>query len=376
MSIELIPVSTKSDLNRFVKLPWIIYDSDPYWVPPLISEVKNILNPKKNPFFEHAEVQLFLAYNNNDGKFSGRIASIVNHNHISFHSEKVGFFGFFEAINDYKVAAALFQGAADWLKSKGLEVMRGPVNPSTNDECGLLIEGYNSSPYIMMTYNLRYYSELIEGFGFKKSMDLLAYQMTADDLPPEIHQLVERVEKIAKRKRLTIRPLDMKHFDREVAYVKQLYNSAWAKNWGFVPMTDKEIEHLAKNLKQVVVPELVLFAELDGEPIGMVITLPDANQAIKVANGKLFPFGLFKILREVKKIDGLRILILGVKEEYRNLGIDAMFYAEIFKRGRAKGYKRGEMSWILETNTLMNRALVNMGAKLYKRYRIYDYSLT
>ena len=329
------------------------------------------LDRSRFPVFDYAEVEFFLARRNGD--IVGRIAAIKNENHIIFHEERVGFFGFFECIQDQRVADALFTVAADWLKSRYLNVMRGPTSYSTNDECGLLINGFEFSPAIMMSYNLPYYADLVEGFGFNKSKDLLAYEITDEVFAPE--RLGKIVERIKKRRNVVVRPLKKKHIDQEIEHIREIYNSAWERNWGFVPMTNREIDYMAEELIQIVDPDIVLFAEVENEPIAFILALPDFNQALRHANGRLFPFGLFKILWHARKIKDARVVAFGVKESHRKQGIDALLYYEVFQTGVKKGYRRGELSWILEDNRLMNRAIETMGAKIYKRYRLYDYPL-
>jgi len=371
MQVDVAPAQSPSDLKTFISLPWKIYRNNPHWVPQLRTDLKKRFDKSMCPFFDHAAVEFFIARQN--GRAVGRIAAIKDNIHLDFHEEPVGFFGFFECIENQDVAAALFSQAADWLKRQQLEVMRGPMSYSTNDECGLLTEGFDSSPVIMMPYNPPYYLDLIEGFGFKTAKDLLAYEIT-DDVPvPD--RLAKIVQRTKNRKKIVIRRLDKKQIHREVEHVKEIYNSAWEKNWGFVPMTDREIEHMAKDLIRIVDPNIVLFAEVEGEPIAFILALPDFYQALKHANGRLFPVGLPKILWHARKIEGVRILAFGIKEAHRQQGIDALLYYEVFQAGVKGGYRRGELSWILEDNVLMNRALGNMGARVYKRYRLYDYPL-
>lgn len=378
MEIVVTRVQSKSDLRAFINLPWQIYRGDTNWVPPLRGNLKNRLDLSKHPFFDSADAALFVARCN--GRIVGNIAAINNQNHIDFHKEPVGFFGFFECVQDHDVAEALFSHAADWLKTHNLEIMRGPVSYSTNEECGLLIDGFDYAPVIMMPYNPRYYVDLIEKFGFKKTKDLIAYEITDEVALPD--RLKKTVKYIEKRKKVTTRRLNIKKIDEEIQRVKEIYNAAWERNWGFVPMTDKEIDHMAAQLKPIVDPDIVRFAEIEGEPVAFVLSLPDFYQVLKYTNGRLFPFGLLKllwhsgkILPARNKIDKIRILTLGIKEEYRRQGIDALLYYYSYVEGKKKGYRRAELSWILEDNTLMNRALENMGAKVYKRYRIYDYPL-
>ncbi len=370
--IDVTPVQSPADLKAFINLPWTIYRNDPHWVPPLRGDLKKRLDKSRYPFFDHAEVEFLIA--RREGRVVGRIAAIKNDAHTDFHEEQVGFFGFFECIDDQEVAAALFSRAAEWLQGHKLEVMRGPMNYSTNDDCGSLIDGFDSAPMIMMSYNPSYYPNLIEGFGFKKAKDLLAYEVTDEVQVPE--RLERTVQWIKKRKNITIRSLVKKQIDQEIQRVKEIYNVAWEKNWGFVPMTDREIDYMAEELIQIIDPDLLLFAEIEGEPVAFILALPDFYVALKHANGRLFPLGLLKLLWYSRKIDTARVLAFGIKTKYRQQGIDALMYYEVYKIGVAKGYRRGEISWILEDNTLMNRAAENMGATLYKRYRIYDYLLS
>lgn len=369
-SVRIVQVSGKRQRKAFVKLPWRIYGGDPLWVPPLIMERIAFIDPRKNPFFQHAEVALFLAFK--DGNLAGRIAAIVNHNHNAFHKDKVGFFGLFECINDWDVARSLFDEAASWLRKRGMEVMRGPMSFSTNEEVGLLVEGFHESPMIMMPYNPTYYAELIERYGFRKEMDLLAFIRTADDMPQKLYRIADKTR---EKRGFTLRKVRMEELEKEILRFKEVYESAWERNWGFVPMTQAEIDHMAKELRKILDPDLVFFAEIDEKVVGFSLALPDINQALKRINGRLLPFGLFKLLYYSRKIDQLRVLLLGVAQGYRRMGIDAALYMETFKEGLKKGYKRGEFSWILETNEAMIRPLERLGARHYKTYRVYDYPL-
>jgi hypothetical protein len=371
-AIEIKTVRTRGEQNQFIKFPWQIYQGDPYWVPPLIVDMKNMMNRTKCPFFEHSEADFFLAVRN--GKPVGRIAAILNNRHNEFHNENIGFFGFFESVNDPEVAHALFDEATDWCRKKGLNAMRGPTNYSQNETCGLLIDGFDSTPVVLMTYNPPYYSDLVENYGLKKVMDLYAYHLSAEQNLPQ--RLIDFAETIKKRTRITVRSIRLKDYWNEVEKVKLVYNSAWAPNWGFVPLTEKEILHLAKELRSAIDPDLVFMAEDNGRPIGFSLTIPDMNQALKTANGRLFPFGLLKILWRSRKIDGTRVVIMGIIPEYQKIrGIDSIFYWETFRRGTAKGYKWGEFSWILENNVMMNRAAQLLGARVYKTYRMYQKSI-
>lgn len=367
--IEIKTVRINKDLNQFIKLPWKIYHGDPNWVPPLIIDMKKMLDKKKNPFFEHSDAELFLAYNN--GETVGRIAAILNNNHNQMHNEKVGFFGFFESIQDPAVSNELLRTASTWAKDKNLTHLRGPMNFSTNDSCGFLSDGFDSPPVILMPYNPKYYLELMDKFGLSKTKELYAYYFNRDMPIPE------RFEKLAKRtledESIRFRTLNLKDFRNEVETVKSIYNEAWLANWGFVPMTDAEFMHMAKDLKTIVDPDIVYFADVDGEPAGFSLSLPDYNQILKDINGRLLPFGIFKLLWNKKKINRIRVITLGVKPKYqRKRGLAPTFYYETYTRGKKKGYALAEFSWILEDNVLMNRALEGLGAKLYKKYAIYE----
>jgi GNAT superfamily N-acetyltransferase len=376
--IHVAPVRGKRELKQFVTFPWKVYRGDPNWVPPLIGSTLKMLDRKHHPFHRHAEVEYFLARRGGDrsgspaGRIVGRIAAILNRAHNEFHEEKTGFFGFFESIDDPAVPPMLFEAAAAWLRERGMERMRGPANFSSNEDWGLLVDGFDSAPRVMMPYNPKAYVGYLEEFGFVKAKDLVAYTMRAGTLP---ERLRKRVEKIEKEVPVRIRPLDKKRFDQEVELVRKIYNAAWEKNWGFVPMTNEEIDHMASELKAVVDPSLVLFAELNGETIGFALALPDVNQAIQKANGRLFPFGLIRILLESRKIHRLRVLTLGVLKEYRGKGADALLYYRLYEDGLGRGFNEGEFSWILEDNLPMRRALDLMGAEVYKTYRVYDYPL-
>jgi GNAT superfamily N-acetyltransferase len=369
--ITIKKVETRKDLLDFIKLPWKIYKDYKYWVPPLISEKKAFFNPQVNPFYRHAEVVLFLAEKN--GEIAGRIAGIVNHKHIETHQEKAGFFGFFEVIEDFEVAKRLLDKVKDWLKSRGMEIMRGPMNFSVNDEIGFLLEGFDSPPVFMMSYNPKYYLEFMERYGMVKAKDLYAFYMDKNNRPPE--RFIRIAEKIRQRENIVVRKLNLKDFDTEIEKIKKIYNLAWSKNWGAVPMTDEEFEHLARDFKKIVDPDLVFIAEVDGEPAGFSMALPNINQLLIKLNGRLFPFGIFKLLwytRIHKVIDGIRILTMGVIHKYQKRGIDTTFYIGTYLNAEGKGYRWAEMSWNLEDNFLINHALETFGAKLYKKYRIYE----
>ncbi len=365
MGIQLEKVSGGRALHEFVTFPWQVYRDDPNWVPPLIGETKKMLT--RHPFLEHAEVSYYLA--RRDGRPVGRIAGIVNHRHNEIHDERTAFFGFFEALPDEEAEDALFLQVQEEARRAGMRTLRGPASFSSNEEWALLVDGFDSPPVFMMTYNPPRYIEVLERVGFRKAKDLLAYYLDNPE-PPE--RTVRLAEKMAERKGVTIRELNKKRLDDEVKLVQQVYNAAWERNWGFIPMTEAEIEHMAKELKTGLKTEIVLLAERDGEPVGFCLALPDYNAAIKHANGRLFPFGLLKILWHMRKIRMLRVLALGLVPELRRTGIDQLFYLRLFQGGRKLGIDRGEFSWILEDNAAMRQALEKMGCRAYKTYRVYE----
>jgi GNAT superfamily N-acetyltransferase len=372
--VNIEEVKSAGDTNEFIRFPWKVYQGNPHWVPPLKSDVRFLLSEKKNPFFHHAEAACFLARKN--GETVGRIAAIIDRNHINVHNEQAGFFGYFECLPDCAVARELLGTAARWLKERGIEIMRGPVNPSMNEECGFLLEGFDSPPMIMMTYTPAYYLDYMERCGMTKARDLYAYICVIRDVAAggRLEKLASAVK--ARVPGLTVRPANMKQFQREVEAVKEVYNSAWSHNWGFVPMTDAETESLAKRLKPLIVPELMIMAEVNGEPAAFFVAVPDYNQVLGKINGRLGPVGIAKFLWYSRKISDIRIMTMGVKTEYRKKGIEGLLYLEAFKAAVKKGYDRAEMSWILEDNVLMKRGCELMGGKLYKKYRIYEQNIS
>jgi GNAT superfamily N-acetyltransferase len=359
-------------LKPFIDLSWTLNAGDPKWVPPLRMVFDQLLNREKHPFYQHADVAFFVA--ERGGKLVGRIAAIANHRANEFHGDKTGFFGLFESIDDQAVADALLDRAASWLKAKGLTSIQGPFNLSTNDELysgGVLIDGFDTSPAFMMAHNPRYYQRLMEGAGMTKAKDLVAYWLPHNN-PPK--RLIDGIDRLGKREGWRIRTVDMKRFKDEVAAVMSVYNSAWERNWGFIPMTDAEFDSMAREFKPVVDPNLVLIAETtEGEPIGFLLALPDLNRAIKpLKNGKLFPFGWLRFLLAQRKIRTARVLTLGMKPGYQRSGIGAALYLKVFQLGAQRGYENAEASWILEDNGPMRQALEKVGAYVYKTYRVYE----
>jgi GNAT superfamily N-acetyltransferase len=367
--VEVVAADTKA-LREFIELPFTIYRDDPHWVAPLRIAVRELLDREKHPFYTNAQAEFFLARRN--GKTVGRIAAILDQNYNRFHDEKTGFFGFFESVDDAAVADALLTRARQWVSDRGAQVLRGPVNPSTNYESGMLVEGFDSDPMVMMTYNPAYYPALMDRIGLRKAKDLLAYLSSADQI--HLDKIERAAQRALSRNGVRLRTINMKEFDREVERVWEVYCSAWSRNWGFVPMTREEFFQMGKEMKQILKPELVLIGEVGDRVVGFALAVPDVNQALKPARGSLLPLGLLKILYHQRLIKSVRVIALGVVPEHRSSGLAPGFYATLVQNARKLGYGPCEMSWILEDNVLMNRSLEVMGAKRYKTYRIYEWS--
>lgn len=369
------PVRDAAALDRFIRLPWEIYRDDPAWVPPLRADVRKLLDREHHPFHEHADAEYFLALR--DDRPVGRIAAVVNHAYNEFHETTTGVIGLFESIDDQTVADALLDTAADWLRDRGMTVAQGPFNLSTNDELyspGVLLDGFEHPPVLLMAHTPRYYPRLFEGAGWSKAKDLLSYWVdNSDGAPERLVRAMGRLE--ASMEGLVIRSVDLKQLDREVERIKEVYNSAWERNWGFTPLTDAEIRHMAKDLRSIVDPRFALIAEVRGEPVAFALALPDFNQALKHVNGRLFPFGILKLLWYRRKIDCLRVFTLGLKPEYRRRGLDALLYLRLHQNGLPVGLARGEAAWILEDNWGMRRGLERMGGTVSRTYRVYGTDL-
>jgi GNAT superfamily N-acetyltransferase len=376
MSITITPVRSKKDLDTFIRLVWPIYRGDPNWVPPVIADRRKLLDRARNPFYQHAEMELFIA--RRDGEPVGRIAAIINRNHNEEHGDRVGFFGFFETVNDTAVAHPLLAAAEGWLLERGMTAMRGPVNPSMNDETGLLVEGFDDPPNILMTYNPKYYSSVIESFGLTKVKDLYAYWLDAGTfVTPKLERVQARVR---ERDGVTIRTVKFspkEAFLKDIETIRQIYNEAWVPTWGFVKMTDEEFSFAASDLRQIAERDLVIFAEKDGRTVGFALGLPDINQAlIDNRRGGMIGAGL-RLLLGKRKIRRGRIVILGVLPELQRRGIDAVLYHEIGSRMvNDHGYVGGEASWVLEDNVMMRRAAELLGGTISKTYRLYEKSMT
>ncbi len=359
------------DTGRFVKAWWRVYRDDPQWVPPLISERKRFFDPRKNPYFEGAEIQSFIA--TRDGEAVGTISATIDGSYQE-HEPGVGFFGFFEFIEDLEVARSLFAAACDWLRSRGMSSVVGPFNLNTNHEFGLLVDGFDTAPYIANPHNSAYFAKFYEELGLSKIMDWYAYRIDPEGgKVARMRQVADRF--LSRHPEVTIRNLDTKNFDADAALLHEIYDDAWEHNWGHVRVSASEFSYLAGNLKSILDPSLCFVAEVGGQPAAISVTLPDYNQVVKQVNGRLFPTGWWKILRERRRIDAVRIFMLGVKQEFQRLPLGAPLYCRTWERGLALGVREAEASLILETNTRMRRAVERMGGTIYKTYRNYQYSL-
>lgn len=377
MTIEIRQVRTKKERRQFITFAWQVYRSDPelkkHWVPPVIADYMKTLDKDVYPLYDHADLAMFTAWK--DGKLSGTIAAVENRRHNEIHEDRVGFWGFFECFNDQAVADALFDAAAGWLRKKGLDTMRGPVSPSMNDQCGMLVKGFDSSPVFLMLYNPPYYNDLVLKAGHHIGQELLAWYI--DQKLIDIERLRRISQHVMKREGLSVRVLEMKHFDREIDNMREIYNGAWEKNWGFVPMTDREFDCLAKSLKPIANPHYVYFVEdRNGRTIGFSLSLPDINQALKHVNGNpLTPWGLIKYLWYKRNINMVRTIVMGVLPEYRNKGIDSILNTWIADYGGKHGVFASEMSWVLKSNEAMSRLAKVIGGRPYKEYVIYEKSI-
>lgn len=367
---KIIPVSSKKELASFIDFPHDLYQDDPNYIPELFIAQKDLLTT--HPFYKHSSIQTFLAYNNQ--KIVGRIAAILNNNHNKFNKVNDGFFGFFDCINNQETANLLFNTAAQWLKEKGVDQkFIGPVNFSTNEACGLLIEGFDSPPMLMMTYNAPYYAALIENAGFFKQIDLIAWHWDGNNYDDKSVRLLDALQERLKRNNIIIRKINLKNFKQEAANLRTVYNSAWDHNSGFVPLTDDEFNHLAKDLKLIIDPDFVLVAEQNKKIVGFGLALPNFNEVLqKVKRGRLLPTGIFKILLNKSKIKSIRIYALGVIDGYRKMGIEACLYGTIIKQYKRKGFTHAEAGWTLENNDLINNAIKAIKGDPYKKYRIYE----
>lgn len=369
---KITAVKTDKQRKRFIDFPYEHYEGDEHWIAPLKMEQKKLIDEDKNPFFENAEIALFLVEEGEELK--GRIAAIIDHRYNEHHNDKTGFFGFFECVDDQTVANLLLKVASDWLRERGRTKMMGPANPSMMDEVGILVEGFEYDPSIMMPYHKAYYDNLIKNAGLSKAMDLYAFRVTQGTVNLD---RMYRAEELVRRRirRLDIREIDLRNLEQEVQIVRHIYNKAWSGNWGFIPLNEEELENLAKDLKLILDPKVAHIAEVDGEPVAFSIGLPDLNQALKHMDGTLFPTGIFKLLWYRRKINRIRTALMGVLPEYQGKGIDALLHKEAIINGKEVGYKSSELSWVLESNKGMISVAEKIGARREKTYRMYSKEL-
>ena len=375
MSLDLLPVRTSREMSRFIDVPWRIdraLGGDSHWVPPLRIAVKAALDPR-HPFWRQNQRQLWIALRN--GEPVGRIAAIVNTEHRRHWGDDAGFWGFFETVDDQEVTGALLRTAAEWLREQGSGSAVGPVSPSPHYEMGILTAGFEMPPYLMLAYNPPYYPALIAAAGYEKAADLYAYRMPVDGV--QLQGKIERVSEMLERRRgLTIRATERRHFDRDAAIIRGLYNASMEGQWGFTPLGESEFAAFAADLQRIVDPDLVLIAESRGEPVGFLLALPNLNEIfIRIRSGRLFPFGLFQLLWNRRHVRSLRVILTGMLPEWQRRGVGSLLYREIAHRARAKGYTAAELSWVLEENALMNRAIHLLGGSVYKTYRVYRKNL-
>ena len=372
--IAVSQVASRKDRDAFIKFPWQIYRDDPAWVPPLLIERKAFLDRKRHPFYKHGDATLFLAKRN--GEIVGRIMASDDPNYNSLHQSNVGCFGLFDCIDNCEVAEALFRAAGEWVRAKGRDEIMGPIDYSTNYVCGLLIDGFQHPPTLLTAHNPPYYADLIERCGFTKAKDWYAWWFS--ESPASAKRLREIASARAEKQGVRIRPVNLKDMVGEARRIRAVYNQAWERNWGFVPFTEAEFEHMAKEMKPLLIPPATLIAEIGNEPVGFVIGVPDINVALRHINGRLttfgLPIGLLKLLYYRTKIRTGRLVALGVVEKYRRCGIAEMLVLQVMDEAFKRGFT-GELSMTLEDNVMVNRFIEAMGAARYKTYRIYQRGL-
>ena len=371
-TVNVRPVRGRRDLHAFIRVPFRLHRGTP-WVPPLIMERREFLNREKNPFFAHGEAEYFLA--ERDGEVVGRITAHVDERWTQHNGGNDGMFGFFECERSPETAKALMDAATGWLRERGRERMLGPMDFTTNDECGLLVEGFDLDPFVLEPWHPPYYQELVEGLGLAKAMDLLMWRLELGQLQQgdRFHDLIHQAaETSAKEHGVVIRHMRKRDLEAEVMRFMEVYNEAWDRNWGFVPVSEEEVRFQAKNLKPILDENWAMIAERDGEVVGAALTLPDVNQVLKGMNGRLLPLGWLRFLTGRRKVDRVRVLALGVKPQYQHFGVAAALYVEHIQVAARVRQKWGEMGWILEVNEPMNRAMEGMGGEVVKRYRLYE----
>ncbi len=363
----MVEVKPTENLKLFVDVASVIYKNDPFYVKQLVSDDIKLINDKKNPFYKEAERKLFIAYK--DGKTAGRIAAIINRAHNKKYNDKIGFFGFFESIDDFDVSNALFEKAQSFLRENSMDYIRGPMNPSMNDTCGILIEGFFQEPVFMMPYNRKYYMNLLDKAGFKKDKDLYAFYVSTVNKPKG--GLTKLVDYVQKKHNITLRHFNKKNFESEIEIIHNLYSKAWEDNWGFVAPSLEEFRYGTEDFKTMIPEELVIIAEKDGKACGFSAIVPDFNQALKKLSGKITPFNALKAVYLMKNIDNYRLITLGVLPEFRKMGIDLLLYIKSFEVVEKRKGRGGELSWTLEDNEAINKPILKMNAERYKKYRIY-----
>lgn len=374
--LRIIPVQTRQDRRRFVDFPYDLYSSDKNWIPPLKLERHELISPKHNPYFNNAKAQLFIA--EKDSRIVGRISAQVNRLHNERYQEQTGHFGFFDCVEDAEVAAKLMNAAESWIKDQGMNKIVGPFSFSINEESGLLIEGFDTPPYPFMAHNYPYYESLVSGCGYQKIKDLISWNYDAKRPVPETAMQIADVVKTYPG--LVVREVDKRHLERDVRIIADVFNSAWSKNWGFIPWTEAELKKVVKDFKMILEPKLALIAEVNGQPAAISIAFPNYHEAIRDLNGRLFPFGVFKFLYRLKthKIKTARLALLGIKKEFRHdilAGLSVYLYTEMHKRSQLLGHIGGELSWTLDDNDKINNGISMMGGVPYKKYRIFEKSL-
>jgi GNAT superfamily N-acetyltransferase len=374
-TVNVRPVRGRRDLGAFIKLPFGLHRDTP-WVPPLIFERRQFLDRDRNPFFEHAEAEYFLA--ERDGRVVGRISAQVDERWTQHNGGNDGMFGFFDCERDPGTAAALIEAATDWLGKRGRERMLGPMDFTTNDECGLLIEGFDLNPFVLQPWHPPYYRELLESLGMVKAMDLLMWKLELGRLRQgdRFHEMIHRAAEVSTKEHgVVVRHMRKRDLENEVARFMEVYNAAWDRNWGFVPISEDEVRFQTKNLRPILDEDWAMIAERDGEVVGAALTLPDINQVLRKMNGRLLPLGWLRFLVGRRRTDRVRVFALGVKPEYQHLGVAAALYVEHVETAARVRQTWGEMGWILEVNEPMNRAMEGMGGTVVKRYRLYELPL-
>jgi GNAT superfamily N-acetyltransferase len=369
-ALEIRPVSSKRELNTFIKLPWRLYRNEPNWVPPLLFDRKRFFDRGRNPFFKHADVEFFLAWRGEEPV--GRITAQIDRHFNEFQQHDWGMFGFFECEDDPEAAGALLSAASDWLAARGRDRMVGPMDFTTNDECGVLVEGYDLLPTVLTNWHHPYYPGLIEGAGLTKAMDLYMWTLEVAERSSVSRVIWRAAADVERKYGITVRPMRKKDMEAEIGRFLEVYNAAWERNWGFTPLTEDEVRHYAKDLKPVLDENWAFIAEKDGEPVAAALTLPDYNQVLIHLNGRLLPFGWAKALYYKGKIDRVRVFALGVKPEYQHTGIGAKLYEMHYDAAERTNQKKGETGWILESNKSMNRAMERMGGRIVRTYRVYE----